>query len=176
MADWTPAWEEAIASCPTDKRVLDTLELQHPAILLGGVIRPLRMVNDVIARSLGIELSGAFDPGDMVEFSPSAFGAAFPEYSEGQVPTCEISMDNVGRDMAGYLEAALGYNAELKAIFRQYSLTEPGEPIYGPIEFTIRNVRVSGTRITGAARVSNLADKKFPTRVYTRARFPGLVR
>ena len=176
MADWTSAWEEAVASCPTDARVVDTLELQHPAILLDGINRPARMVNDVVARPLGIELSGAFDPGEMVEFAPSAFGAAFPEYSEGQVPTCTIEMDNVARELTAYLEAALGYNAELTAIFRQYSLAEPSELIYGPVAFTIRNVRVSGTRITGAARVSNLAVKKFPTRVYTRARFPGLVR
>ena len=176
MADWKPAWEEAIASCPTDVRVVDTLELQHPAILFEGINRPARIVNDVVERSLGIELSGVFDPGELVEFTPSAFGAAFPKYSEGQVPTCEIEIDNVARELTAYLEAALGYNAELTAIFRQYSLTDPGEPIYGPIAFTIRNVRVSGTRITGAARVSNLVDKPFPTRVYTRARFPGLVR
>lgn len=174
---WTAAIEEAIASCPTDVLIYDTLELQHPAIQDdGGNAVPARIVNHVMETTFGIEAGALFNPSEMVPFSPGAFGSAFPEYAEGQVPSCEITIDNVARELTAYLEAAVGYNADLKAIFRQYSGEDPSEPIYGPVEFVIREVRVNTTTITGTARVSNLADKKFPSRVYTRAKFPGLVR
>lgn len=174
---WNAAWEEAEASCRTDIVVYDTLELQHPAIQdEEGAAKPARIVNDVLERTFGIEAGALFNPGAPAVFFPSAFGAAFPEYAEGQIPQCEITIDNVARELTAYLEAAVGYSADLKAIFRQYSSEDTSEPIYGPVEFIIRSVRVSGTTIRGTARVSNLADKKFPTRVYTRSKFPGLVR
>lgn len=178
MADpWNAAWEEAVASCPTDIIVYDTLELQHPAIQDEfGDAKPARFVCDVQARNLGIEMGALFNPGGVVEFSPSSFWSAFPEYAEGQTPQCEISIDNVSRALTSALEDAVGYSADLKVIFRQYSSADVSEPIYGPVEFVISNVRVNSTTITGSARVSNLADKKFPTRVYTRSKFPGLVR
>ncbi|MDF2622019.1 MAG: uncharacterized protein K0S00_4678 [Xanthobacteraceae bacterium] len=174
---WTAAIEEAVASCPTDVITYDTLELQHPALQDGeGNATPARIVNAVMEMVFGIEAGALFTPGATDTFAPSAFGAAFPAYAEGQVPRCDISIDNVAREFTAALEEAVGYSADLKAIFRQYSSEDLSEPCYGPVEFIISTVKVNATRITGSARVSNLSDKKFPTRVYTRSKFPGLVR
>lgn len=171
------AWEEAEASCTTAFSVYVTLELQHPAIQNDeGNEGPARLVHDVMARTLGIETSAVFTPGAMATFQPSAFTSLFAELAQGQIPQTQITIDNVARELTAYLEAAVGYNADLKAIYREYRDDDPSEPIYGPVEFLISSVKVVGSSVTGTARLSNLGNKKFPRRVYTRAAFPGLAR
>lgn len=171
------AWEEAEASCTTEYDVYYTLELQHPAIQDGeGNEVPARLVHDVMPRTLGIEASALFTPGTIATFAPSSFTSPFAELAQGQIPQAQISIDNVARELTAYLEAAVGFNADLKAIYREYRDDDPSEPIYGPVEFLISSARVVGASVTGVARLSNLANKKFPRRVYTRAAFAGLVR
>lgn len=171
------ALEEAIAACPPSVLIYDTLEIQHPAIQNDeGDEVPVRIVNDFRDKVFGIELGATFDAGETVVFSPGAFGAAFPTYQEGQAPSCEITIDNVDRGFTAALEAAMEYDAHLVAIFRQYTSEDTSEPAYGPIPFIIKRVKVTATTITGTAQVSVLYDKKFPSLVYTRAAFPGLIR
>ena len=38
----------------------------------------------------------------------------------------------------------------------------------------MRRISMSGTRIEGMASIDNLANRKFPTRVYTTKEYPGL--
>jgi hypothetical protein len=171
------AWEEAEANSTTDFDVFVTLELQHPAIQdEEGNEVPARLVHDVMPRSLGIEPGGLFNPGQMATFEPAAFTSPFAELSQGQIPQAPIAIDNVARELTAYLEAAVGYNADLKAIYREYRDDDPSEPIYGPVEFLISKAKVVGSSVTGAASLSNLGNKKFPRNVYTRAAFAGLVR
>lgn len=171
------AWEEAIAACPPSVLIYDTLELQHPAIRDEADNEvPARIVNDVREQSFGIELGATFNPGETAAFSPGAFNAAFPTYQEGQPPSCEISIDNVDRGFTAALEAAMEYDAHLVAIFRQYVSEDTTEPAYGPVPFVIKRVKVTATTIAGTAQGSILYDKKFPSKVYTRSDFPGLIR
>lgn len=178
MADiWNPAWEEAVAACSPSVLIYDTLELQHLAIRDEADNEvPARIVNDVRRQSFGIELGARFNPGEAAMFSPGAFGAAFPTYQEGQPPSCDITIDNVDRGFTAALEAAMEYDAHLVAIFRQYVSEDTTEPAYGPVPFVIKRVKVTATTITGTAQGSILYDKKFPSLVYTRAAFPGLIR
>ncbi|WP_454683997.1 DUF1833 family protein [Ancylobacter moscoviensis] len=177
MADIDAAWEEAEASCSTDFDTFNTLELQHLAIRdENGDERPVRLVEDVMARLLGIEAGARFNPGEVAEFRPAAFTSPFAELAQGQVPQAQITIDNVAREITPYLNAAVAYNADLKAIYRQYRSDEPDEPIYGPVEFLISSARLVGASVTGTARLSDLSDRKFPREVYTRKRFPGLAR
>lgn len=173
----TAALEEAYAACPPSVLIYDALELQHPAIQdAEGNEVPARVVNDVRQQSFGIEPGATFNPGETVVFAPGAFSAAFPTYQEGQPATCEITIDNVDRGFTAALEAAMEYDAHLVAIFRQYVSEDMTEPAYGPVPFVIKRVKVTATTITGTAQGSILYDKKFPSKVYTRADFPGLIR
>lgn len=174
---WSPAWEEAIAACPPSVLFYATLELQHPAIRNADDNEvPARIVNDVREQSFGIEPGARFNPGVASLFSPGAFGSLFPAYQEGQPVSCEISIDNVDRGLTAALEAAMEYDAHLLAIFREYVSEDTSVPAYGPVPFVIKRVKVTATTITGTAQGSILYDKKFPSKVYTRPDFPGLIR
>lgn len=171
---WTAAWAEAAASCPTSHLVYETVELQHPAFVEMGSPIALRFVLDKEERDLGIEAGAAFNPGTMQPFTPINFSASQPEFAQGKVPECKIVIDNVGRQLMPYLNAAVRVRADLNLVFRQYRSDDVSEPCYGPVQFVIRNVRITGARVEGTAKLADLANAKFPTRAYTTAEFPAL--
>lgn len=175
MSDpWTDAWAEAVASCPTSTTVYETVELQHPAFLEAGSPVALRFVLDKEDRVLGIEAGAAFNPGSMQTFTPISFSAAQPEFAQGKVPECKITIDNVGRQLMPYLNAAVRVRADLVLVYRQYRSDDVTEACYGPVSFVVRNVRITGARVEGTAKLADLANAKFPTRAYTTAEFPAL--
>lgn len=171
---WTAAWAEAAASCPTSHLVYETVELQHPAFLEMGSPIALRFVLDNEERVLGIEAGAAFNPGTLQSFTPINFSASLPEFAQGKVPECKIAIDNAGRRLQAYLNAAVRVRADLTLVARQYSGDDVSEPSYGPVSYVVRNVRIKGARVEGTAKLADLANAKFPTRAYTTAEFPAL--
>jgi hypothetical protein len=175
MSEWTEAWAEAEASCPVSVLTFDTLELQHPAFLESEAVIPLRFVCDVEPRDLTIEDGATFNGGETVTFQPIAFEAEFPEFAEGRIPEVRVAVDNVAQELMPHLEAAVQVRADLKVLVRQYREDDTSAPVYGPVEFIIRQVTVTGTRVEGMARLEDLTNQKFPSRVYTRSLFPALM-
>ena len=174
-ATWNETWAEAEAVCTVDQFIFETIELQHPAFVEGVTAIPLRFVLDVEPRTFGIEAGATFNAGESVEFTPIAFEAATPDFAEGKIPECKIVVDNVGRDLMPHLEAAVQVRADLVVILRRYLEDDVSEPFYGPVQFMIRQVRVTGARVEGMARLEDLTNQKFPNRVYSRSLFPALM-
>jgi hypothetical protein len=177
MSDpWTPAWEEAEATAPPGVIVYHTIELQHPAFLQDDVQIPIRCVTGVADdMSFGIELGAVFDAGAMATFTAIPFFAERPEFAEGKAPSCDVTVDNIGRELVPYLEAAIQVKADLAVIYREYRSDDLTAPCYGPIRFVMRKVRVVGTTVVGTAQLDDLANRKFPYKTYTVNEFPGLL-
>jgi hypothetical protein len=176
MPQGTAAWEEAEASVPASVLVYFTLELQHPGFVdeMENPI-PIRVVTGVAEdMQFGIEDGAVFNPGEMATFTAIPFYADFPEFAEGKVPETRVVVDNVSRELVPHIEAALSVRADLIAIYREYRSDDLTEPCFGPVEFVVRRITMTGTRIEGMASIDNLANKKFPTRVYTTKEYPGL--
>ncbi|MEW6125364.1 MAG: DUF1833 family protein [Pseudomonadota bacterium] len=175
MSDpYTEAWAEAVASAPADVDIIPTIEFQHPAFLEGGVPIAVRLVLDDEDRSLGIEAGALFNPGTMQTFRRCAFSASVPEVAAGRTPECTVTIDNVADQLTPYLNAAIEVRADLVLVYREYRSDVTAEPSYGPVEFVVRQVTISGSTVTGKARLADLANLSFPRRVYRPAEFPGL--
>lgn len=177
MADpFTDAWAEAEATAPPDVILYCTLELQHPAFLEDDVEVPIRCVTGIDEDvSFGIEEGAAFDAGQMAAFKAIPFFAERPEFAEGQTPQCDVTIDNCAREVAVHLEAAVQVKADLVAIYREYRSDDLTAPCYGPVQFVMRKVTIKGTSVVGTARLDDLANRKFPYKVYSVDEFPGLV-
>ena len=176
MPRGTAAWEEAEASVPASVRVYFTLELQHPGFVddTNNSI-PIRCVTGVYEdMQLGIEDGALFNAGQLATFAAIPFQADFPEFEEGKVPETRIIVDNVSRELVPHIESAVHLRADLIAIYREYRSDDVSAPCFGPVEFIVRQVSMTGTRIEGMASIDNLANKKFPSRVYTTKEYPGL--
>lgn len=168
------AWREAIASAPSSVLLFRTIELQHPAFLEDGVPIALRLAIDVVDRTLGIETGARFNAGTMQVFARCAFEASDPEVAPGRVPESTVTIDNVSDLLMPYLNAAIEVRADLLLLYREHRSDMTAEPSYGPVEFIMRQVTTAGTRVTGKAKLPDLANMSVPRRVYRPAEFPGI--
>lgn len=172
MADpWTAAWMEAEATNPPELLVYDTLELIHDAF--EGV--PVRAVNGVYAdMNFTLEVGAPFNGGESVLFSAIPFMAERPEFAEGRPPECQITVDGIGNEVTPYLEEAVHMRSDMTVIYRQYRSDDLTEPCFGPVQFTMKSVKMVGGKITGKAQLAELQNRKFPNLTYTYREFPGL--
>ncbi len=177
MADpWTEAWEEAETTAPPDVMIYATLELQHPAFQDNGVSFAVRCVTGATSdQTFGIEVGAELNGGEMVTFNAIPFQAERPEFSEGTTPSCKITVDNVAREIVPYLADAVTMRANMIAIYREYRSDDMTAPCYGPVEFVVRNVTITGTQVQGTATIDDLANRKFPKKVYTLTEYPALI-
>ena len=86
------AGQRAAAELAPEDVLLDALEIRHPAIAA-----PVRVVND----TTNLELEG--ETWQAVAFEPRAVSDV-----EGRVPSAELRVDNVGRPLMEWIEAARG--------------------------------------------------------------------
>jgi len=178
MSDpWTAAWEEAEASVPPTVDIFSTIELQHVAFvdIIDGPFSVRAVAGTAIAQTFRIEPGADLDGGADVVFEPIPFYSELPEVSEGTTPTCKVIIDSVGDELIPYLEAATQVRADMIAIFRQYRSDDLTIPCYGPCQFLVKQVSLKGSTIEGVAKIDDLANRKFPSRVFTLSEYPGLV-
>jgi len=177
MDPFTAAWEEAEASVPASVDMFATLEFQHPAFL-DDDDHPMaiRVVADTPDDQLfTIEDGADFNGGEVALFRAINFRAEHPEFAEGKMPELAVTVDNVSREMVPHLEKAVKIKADLIVLFRMYRSDDRTEPCYGPVQFVMRKVRVTGTSVTGVAQLDDLHNSKFPRRVYTVTEFRSLL-
>lgn len=173
---WNEAWEEAEATAPPHVVLLPTLELRHVAFIEGGEQIAIRVVNGPADdMEFTLEDNAPMQPGETVLFKAIPFFAERPEVSEGRLPESQVTIDNVAREMIPILEEAVKVRADLIVAYREYRSDDLTAPCYGPVEFKMRKVTMSGATLTGVARLEDLATRKFPARVYTINDYPGLL-
>ncbi|MGB3390213.1 MAG: DUF1833 family protein [Pseudaminobacter sp.] len=173
MATIEEAMAEARASVKPGQLVYFTLELQHSTF-----DQPARVVTGALNDMLfGIEADAVYDPGEMVTFIACPFRADPPEVREGLPPQCKVSIDNVTRELWPLIENAKMVREAIKVIYREYVSDDLSEPAYGPIEFLLKEVAMTGTTITGTATVNDLLNKRFPKQDqnYSYRDFPSLL-
>jgi hypothetical protein len=178
MADWTAAWAEAQASAPANIVQLYTLELLHPAFQdANGLPVSVRAVRDTQDHNLELESNAPLNGGETVTFTAIMFDMPWPEQEEGRAPELNIRIDNVGREIVPYLDAAVRMQAPLIVILRVYLYnSDDGSTTAGtvPIKFPLRSVSVTDSYIEGSASPADLANLRALRVVYDLQNYPGL--
>lgn len=173
---WNAAWAEAEATAPPGVAPYFTIELFHDAFVESGVPFSIRAVALVVEDvTLTLEPGAPLDGGTAVVFKAIPFRAERPEIAEGRVPECRITVDNVAGEMMPYLEAAVLLRSDMKLIYREYLPSDTSEPAYGPVEFMVKKVNIQGASLQGSARLRDLANRKFSSKIYTTREYPGLL-
>jgi hypothetical protein len=173
MPTQNQALMEAYASAPPSQRIYETLEIDHPSFA-----EPAYIVANVGSdQEFGIEAGAAHNAGSMVLFLACPLKSPWPEQREGQPPSATVEIDNVSRELMPKIRAALGIRAYITVIFRQYLDSDLTEPAFGPIEYILKDVVATGTKLSGMVMVKNLSNKRFPalTKNYSYTQFPSLL-
>jgi len=158
------AIKEAYASCPTGKVVYDTLEIRQT-----GVQNAIYLVR-------GQSALVAFDENNIERlFTPSGFVFSLPPENEEGFRSINIAIDNIGRAVSDFVEVARSEKVPVELVYRPYvsdDLTAPAmDP---PLVLYLKDIQINNVQVTGRATFFDIINKKFPTELYTRARFPAL--
>ena len=169
------AWREAAVTVPKDDVMLLTLELHHPAFLEAGVPTAIRIVLDTAPRlTFRLEAEAPLGGGELVDFTGMPFEIDFPRIGQLGVE-CPIKIDNVGREVATYLPAAVTQNTPMLVIFRGYLMSDPDTVGQGPFRLHLRNIKRKGATLTGNLVVASPGELKFLRRVYDMHAFTALM-
>lgn len=166
------ALKEAYASVPSDEVILHTLEIRHP-----NFTTPLRVVKDWQDLTAKLEVDAPVNAGEYVTFLGLAFEFVPPSSTTQASPEVQITLDNVSREIGLALESAIESMQKISLTYRPYLLSDLSMPqMSPPLNMTVMSGSINMLRATLRAGFSDFANMRFPSQVYTAARFPGLVR
>lgn len=168
----TEAIEEAYATAPAGQVILHTLEFRHPSFTT-----PLRVVHDQQDFVGTLEPTAPINPSEAVTFTAFAFDFVPPDVdSSGSLPEVTIAIDNVSREILGYMDLAANSADLIEMTYRPYLSTDPSEPqMNPPLTLTVRTVEADIFRITARASFGDFINKAFPAILYDATRFPALI-
>jgi hypothetical protein len=176
MADfWTPEYAINMASDDKTDVAMETLELHHPAFVEDGQQIAVRAVNQLKDKVLTLDLGAPLQPGQAVTFTAIPFLFDFPSFEEGRAPEATVTVDNIGREIDKYLDAAETMYTELVCIYRVYMSSDPTTVAFGPFRFVMREVDTKGASVSGSVTVANAQNLKFLRRLYTSDQFSSLL-
>jgi len=169
----TQAWAEAAASAPKDEVMLITIELIHPVFVEGGVPAPIRAVRNTVDMNFRLEADAPVGGGQVVPFKAIPFEIDYPRIGAlGAEST--IRLDNVNRDAARYLAAAVTMNTPIQAIFRGYLASDPDTVGHGPYKLVLRSIKRAGGLLVGSLSIAKPQNQRVLREVYDMVRFPSL--
>ena len=123
-------YQRAIREAAPADRVVTALEIRHPA-----VAQPVRVVNDTVNH----RIEGS-------EYIALRFDARLVDDIAGQAPQAELSIDNIGRDLTQWIEAAGGgIGATVRVML---VLAVPNPPVEWELTLDVAGITVDQERVT----------------------------
>ena len=148
-------FERALRATSPADRLLVALEIRHPA-----VSQPVRVVNDTCDQSL-----------EGHRFVALRFDMRLADDVEGRTPQAQVTIDNVGRELTGWLEAADG---GVGATVRVMIFTDgAGEPEW-EVTMDVAQVRLDQEQIIARLGYDPLLGRRAVTFRHDPETSPGL--
>jgi hypothetical protein len=172
-AGYTDDLREFYFSNPADAVAVDTLEFRHQAF-----DQPARVCNDQAGEDFvgTLEESAPANAGEAVTFTAARFEVTLPESNSPGLPTCQISVENVGRVLMDPINQAVQVPSPISVTYRQFLADDPSEPGIVFDGLTIRSINASALRVTAQAGFEDDLNTPFGRKKYTPQEYPGLVR
>lgn len=158
------AIKEAYTVAPSNKVIYDTLEIRQPTVQ--DPIFLVRAKRELVA----------FDE-DANErtFLPVGFQFSLPPEDEEGFRSLNISIDNINRKVSDFVETAMSANVPVEVIYRPYMSDDLSQPqMSPPLVLFLKDIQVTSYQVTGRATFMDIVNRKFPSELYTRDRFPSL--
>lgn len=158
------ALKEAFAVCPTDKTVIHTLEIRQTGVQDPVLISQTRT---------GVT---AFDENGVEKtFIAGGFQFTLPPSDEDGFKSLTVAVDNVNRVASDFIDTARQSIVPVEVVYRPYLSDDLSGPAMNPpLILYLKDVQVTTFQVTGKCTFMDLVNKKFPSDLYLRSRFPSL--
>ena len=158
------ALKEAMVCAPSDDVYLETLEIRHASIA-----EPIYLVRN------REDITATLETSDVVVFEAAAFRMALPASGDNGLQELTLAVDNVDRRVSDFFSNAKNYQTPVQCTYRPYLLSDLSEPqMNPPLVLYLSDISITLFEVTAKASFVDLLNKKFPSELYTRARFPSL--
>lgn len=158
------AIKEAYASAPSDVAVFETLEISHPVIF-----ETIYLVKN------REDLEMTLETAETVTFEAAGFRMSLPAAGDNGVQELTLAFDNVDRRISNFLNEAKNFGSPVTIKYRPYLSNDLSTPqLSTPLVLSLTDIRVTVFEITGKATFADMLNKRFPTQLYTRSRFPSV--
>jgi hypothetical protein len=184
---WDQAIQEAYASAPSGEIILYTLELRHPSFVdSNGDLTPIRLVRDngelleegdpdIFGYDFTLEDDAPVNAGEVVRYVSCMFDFELPAQQEGSLPTIEIVIDNVTKEVGKYLDSVVELDTSIEVTYREYLLSDLEVPQFILNGMSIQSIDTTVTRVTATASFADLVNRNFPGKLYRPEEFRGLI-
>jgi len=139
-----------------ERGLLIALEIRHPA-----VAEPVRVINDTVERVIEGEL-----------FVPLRFDARLADDVDGQAPQAELAIDNVGRALTQWVEAAGGGTGAAVRFMQIIDIDDP--PVEWELTMDVAGMEIDSERITARLGFDPLLGRAAVTLRHDPQTSPGL--
>ncbi len=149
-------YARTIRESAPERRLLTALEIRHPA-----VAAPVRVVNDTEDRTI-----------EGNRYVALRFDARLADDVEGQAPQAELAIDNVGRALTQWVEAAQGGTGATVRVLQVLDIDDP--PIEWELTMDLAGVQVDAERVTARLGFDPLLGRAAVTLRHDPQTSPGL--
>ena len=149
-------YARTIRESAPERRLLTALEIRHPA-----VAQPVRVVNDTEDRTI-----------EGNRYVALRFDARLADDVEGQAPQAELAIDNVGRDLTQWVEAAQGGTGATVRVLQVLDIDDP--PVEWELTMDLAGVQVDAERVTARLGFDPLLGRAAVTLRHDPQTSPGL--
>ena len=158
------AIKEAYVSCPSDIFIYHTLEIRQTGVQDSKFLVKSRQT-----------LLAYDETNTLRTYQPTGFQFSLPPENDEGFRSLNLAIDNVGREISDFINAAKSAEVPVEVIYRPYTSDDLTAPqMNPPLLLWLKNISVTDAQVTGRATFMDLVNKKFPLELYTRARFPNL--
>lgn len=158
------AIKEAYVLAPASKSILHTLEIRQEGVQ--DAIYIVRARRGIVATD---------ENGHRHRFEPAGFEFSLPPSTEEGFQSLTIAIDNINRVASDFVNTAQEYDVPVKIIYRPYMSDDLSQPqMNPPLVLYLKEAQITDMQVTGRATFMDIVNKKFPSELYTRLRFPTL--
>lgn len=164
MSSYSEAMKEAFAIAPVGKAPIHTLEIRQDGVQSAVYIAKTRRIWE--ARD---------EDGVLRQFLPVNFDFTLPAATEDGFQSLNLTVDNIDRRASDFAEIAKTEEVPVVVIYRPYLSDDNTAPqMIPPLQLFLEDIQITEMSVTGRATFMDIVNKKFPSEIYTRERFPSL--
>ena len=149
-------YDRTIRESAPEHRLLTALEIRHPA-----VAAPVRVINDTEGRRI-----------EGNDYIALRFDARLADDVEGQAPQAELGIDNVGRELTQWIEAAGGGTGAQVRVMQVLDIADP--EVEWELTMDVAGMQLDAERVTARLGFDPLLGRAAVTLRHDPQTSPGL--